>query len=183
MADNDATLTVRRKLPMNAMRNIFTIFILTLISQTIFGQSQIRHNSELTKVNSQLITRFWIDFKAAINSKNKAKLASLIKFPFNCDYCMSDELRAKGYNYVMVTRHLFDKGQYKIFFDGKLKRRVNKTSNLLDILTVRHGNNISGWEFSYVSVEPSKDWGGQQHFFSLENNNGRILITSASTVP
>lgn len=168
---------------MNAMRNICTSVILTMFLQTIFGQSQISHNSELTKVNSQLITRFWIDFKAAINSKNKAKLGSLIKFPFNCDYCMSDALRARGYNYVMVSRRSFDKWQYKIFFDEKLKRRVNKTPNLLDILSLRHGNNISGWEFSFESVKPSKEWPGQQHFFSVEKINGRILISSASTVP
>jgi hypothetical protein len=36
--------------------------------------------------------------------------------------------------------------------------------------------------FGYVSVEASKTWEGQQHFFTIAKVNGKFLITSAWTI-
>jgi hypothetical protein len=165
------------------LQKIFAILIFTLLGQNLFAQTRNCDKSKLTVADKKLLTQFWTDFKSAINSENKIKLASLVKFPFKCDYCILDTTKEKDYDYLKVTKKLFDKGQYKIFFDQKLKKTVNKNVNLLDILFVVFENKKCFYNFSYTSVEPSKEWEGQQHFFSLNKINGKYFITSAWTVP
>ena len=168
---------------MTHLQKIFAILIFTLLGQSLFAQTPNCDKLKLTAADKKLLTQFWTDFKSAINSENKIKLASLVKFPFNCDYCILDTKKEKDYDYLKVTKKLFDKGQYKIFFDPKLKKTVNKNGNLLDILFVAFENKKCFYNFSYASVEPSKEWEGQQHFFSLNKINGKYFITSAWTVP
>ena len=165
------------------LQKIFSILIFALLGQSTFAQTPNCDKAKLTTADKKLLTQFWTDFKSAINSENKMKLASLVKFPFNCDYCIVDTTKEKDYDYLKVTKKLFDKGQYKIFFDNKLKKTVNNNVNLLDILFVAYENKECFYNFSYASVEPSKEWEGQQHFFSLQKINGKYFITSAWTVP
>lgn len=165
------------------LQKIFSILIFTLLGQSLFAQTPNCDKSKLTAADKKLLTQFWTDFKSAINSENKIKLASLVKFPFNCDYCLLDTAKEKNYDYLKVTKGLFDKGQYKIFFDPKLKRIVNNNADLLNILFMTLEDNKCYYNFSYASVEPSKKWEGQQHFFTLEKINGRYFITSAWTAP
>jgi len=121
----------------------------------------------------------------AVNTEDKLKLSSLIKFSFNCDYCILDSAKDKNYDYLKVTKKLFDKKQYKIFFDIKLKREINKHTTLLDILSITTDGTGKKCDlnFGYASVEPSKTWEGQQHFFTIVKSNGKFLITSTWTVP
>jgi hypothetical protein len=153
--------------------------------QTLFGQTPTCDKSKISQTDKELLKQFSIEFKKAINSENKIALASLIKFPFNCDYCILDIAKDKNYNYLRVTKKLFDKEQYKIFFDTKLKTTINKYSTVFDILLMTYDETgkICEYNFGYGSVEPSKEWEGQQHFFSLEKVNGKYFITSAWTVP
>ena len=165
------------------MKNKTLLFIFALLGQSLFAQTSNCNKSKLTVADKKLLTQFWTDFKSAINYENKIKLAFLVKFPFNCDYCIRDTTKEKNYAYLKVTKKLFDKGQYKIFFDLKLKKTINKNANLLDILFVDYENKKCFYNFSYASVESSKEWEGQQHFFSLQKINGKYFITSAWTVP
>ena len=165
------------------LQKIFSILIFALLGQSLFAQTPNFDKSKLTAADKKLLTQFWTDFKSAINSKNKIKLSSLVKFPFNCDYCIVDTTKDKDYDYLKVTKNFFDKGQYKIFFDQKLKKTVNRNVSLLEILFVAFENKKYFYNFSYASVEPSKEWEGQQHFFSLNKINGKYFITSAWTVP
>ena len=174
------------------MKKIFTCFIkiflgsfLLLVAKITFGQNSYCDKSNISKADKELIEQFWTDFKKAINDKDKAKLTSLIKFSFNCDYCILDSAKEKNYDYLTVTKTLFEKRQYKIFFDPKLVGAVNKYPNLFDILSITTDGTGEQCDlnFGYASVEPSKDWEGQQHFFSIKKIKGKFLITSAWTVP
>lgn len=162
---------------------LFCTILLLLFAQNVLAQKANCDKSKLTPTNKKLLSQFWKDFTAALNSENKIQLASLVKFPFNCDYCEVDTTKPKDYDYLKVTKELFNKGQYKIFFDQRLKKTVKKNANLLDILYVSFENKKCYYNFSYASVEPSKKWEGQQHFFSLEKINGKYVITSVWTVP
>lgn len=113
------------------------------------------------------------------------KLSFLIKFSLNCDYCIAGLANYKQNNYLKVTKKLFDKNKYKIFFEPKLKNTINKYPILFDILSITSdgtGKNYS-FNFGYAAVEPSKDLEGQQYFLSLDKINGKFLITSAWTIP
>ena len=109
------------------------IFASLLIGQISIGQMSYCDKTKISKADRKLIEQFWTDFKKAVNTENKAKLSSLIKFSFSCDYCILDSTKGRNYDYLKVTRKLFDKKQYKIFFDTKLKKTINKYSILFDI--------------------------------------------------
>ena len=164
---------------------LFLLFISLFFRQVSIGQSSYCDKAKISKADKKLIEQFWAGFKKAVNTKDKIKLSSLIKFSFNCDYCIVGRANNKQNNYVKVTKKLFDKNQYKIFFEPKLKNTINKYSILFDILSITSdgtGKNCS-LNFGYGSIGPSKDWEGQQHFFSLDKINGKFLITSAWTIP
>lgn len=147
-----------------------------------YGQNINCDKSKLSNSDKKLLIQFWNKFKRAVNSENKTELTTLIKFPFSCDYCVIDTGKERNSPYLKVTKRLFEKGQYKIFLDNKLKKLVN-ASYILDILSTVSENNKCYYDFSYGSIEPSKITEGQQHFFSLNKINGEFVITSASTVP
>ena len=149
------------------------------------GQTSDCEKAKTSKSDRKLIEQFWTNFKRAVNTEDKTELSFLIKFPFNCDYCIFDSTKDKNYDYLKVTRKLFDNKQFKIFFDNKLKKTINKFPTLFDILSVTTDGTGKkcDFNFSYISVEPSKTWEGQQHFFSIGKINGKFLITSAWTVP
>ncbi|HEU5054104.1 MAG TPA: hypothetical protein VFT78_13385 [Hanamia sp.] len=164
---------------------IFLIFVGLFFRQVVIGQTSYCDKAKISKADKKLIEQFWTDFKKAVNTSDKIKLASLIKFPFNCDYCILDSAKNKSYDYLKVTKKLFDKKQFKIFFDPKLKKTINKYPTLFDILSITTDGTGRKCDlnFGYGSVEPSKTWEGQQHFFSIKKVNGKFLITSAWTVP
>ena len=160
-------------------------FVSLLVGQISVGQISYCDKAKISKADRKLIEQFWTDFKKAVNTGDKAKLSSLIKFSFNCDYCILDSTKDKNYDYLKVTRKLFDKKQYKIFFDIKLKKTINKYSNLFGILSITTDGTgkLCDLNFGYASVQPSTTWEGQQHFFTIQKFNGKFLITSAWTVP
>ena len=134
----------------------------------------------MSKADRKLIEQFWVEFKQAVNTKDKVKLSSLINFSFNCDYCIIDSTKDPNYEYLKVTRKLFDKKQHKIFFDKKLLNTINKYPRLFNLLSITTDGTgkICDLNFGYASVEPSKTWEGQQHFFTIRKINKKFLITS-----
>ena len=159
-------------------------FVSLLIGKISIAQISYCDKAKISKADRKLIEQFWTDFKKAVNTGDKAKLSSLIKFSFNCDYCILDSTKDKNYDYLKVTRKLFDKKQYKIFFDTKLRNTINKDSSLFNVLSIITDGTrkICYLNFGYASVEPSKTWEGQQHFFTIRKINKKFIITSAWTV-
>ncbi len=153
--------------------------------QVLFGQTYYCDKAHISQTDKQLIEQFWVDFKTAINTKDKVRLSSLIQFSFTCDYCIADTSKDKNDAYLRVTKALFNSAQYKIFFDPKLVKTANKSTSLFSILfiTKNDTSKLCDLNFGYASVEPSKQWEGQQHFFTIEKINDKFLITSAWTVP
>ncbi|TWR23829.1 hypothetical protein FPZ42_18795 [Mucilaginibacter achroorhodeus] len=166
------------------MRYLFTLLslILLLNCKITIGQHVDCDKTKISNSDKFLLNEFWKKFTLAINAKNKAELSTLIKFPFTCDYCEIKTVNKTNGLYLKVTKKLFYQSQYKIFLDPKLQKIVNK-ENILDILSVTSENNHCHYDFSYVSIKQSKDWEGQQHFFSLKKVNGKFVITSAWTIP
>jgi hypothetical protein len=150
-----------------------------------YGQAIYCTKSEISKIDSVLIEQFWADFKSAINNEDKAKLASLIRFSFNCDYCVLDSIKEKNYDYLKVSKKLFNRQQYAIFFDTKLKNTANRYDKLFDILSVSNdeAGKVCQLSFSYVSFERTNTWEGQQHFFTIKKVRQKFLITAAWTIP
>lgn len=164
---------------------ILLLFIISFVGPASFGQTSYCDTSTISVADKILIEQFWIGFKNAVNAEDKLKLETFINFPFNCDYCIPGSGKEPNDDFFTVTKKLYNENQYKIFFDPKLKQTINKYSNLVDILSFTYddtGKKCS-LNFGYVSVEPSKDWEGQQRFFSLDKIHGKFLITSAWTVP
>src|SRR5438105_12169936 len=129
-----------------------------------FGQKSNCDSLKFSQSDKKLLGTFWAELKYAIDTKNKVKLASLINFPFPCDYCTIDSSKDTYCDNIKVTRKTFDQKQYKIFFDYKLERLIDRTHNLVDIIGRHFRNKNCYLHFGYNSVEPSKSWEGQQHF-------------------
>ena len=161
---------------------IIVVTFCILFMQSVLGQSSLCDKNNLTASDKKMLSEFWTGFTTAVNSDDPVRLASYIKFPFKCDYCILDSTKEKT-NYLNVTKQMFKKKQYKIFLDSKLKKQLNKTKSILEILYVAFENKKCLLNFYYTSVDPSIQWEGQQHFFSLEKLNGKFLITGAWTVP
>jgi uncharacterized membrane protein YvbJ len=103
---------------------LLTIGLLT----AVYSFSQQRCNSADLQADKVLLQNFWIAFKDAINNKDKAKLATLVRFPFTCDYCIIDSNKQGNKPYIKVAKATFDKSQYQIFFADRLVKEINKHS-------------------------------------------------------
>ena len=108
-------------------------------------------------------------------------LAELCDFPFDCDYCDDEEFQNDS---IKVSRKSFDKNQYKLFFNQKLKTHFNK-KNILEILSPNYGalEEKCSYRFGYICIEPSSETEGRQIYFVIEKINGKFKIISTWTVP
>jgi hypothetical protein len=134
-----------------------------------------------------LLQKFWGEFKAAINQKDRTKLASLCRFPFTCDYCIVDSTQPNNKPYIKVTKTTFYKTQYQIFFADKLIKEVNK-HNLPQDLFVFHPyyNTVDkkcSYSFQYIATDENAQHPGMQHFFDIQKVNGQFKIISTWTIP
>jgi hypothetical protein len=134
-----------------------------------------------------LLQKFWTEFKAAINDKDKVKLESLCRFPFTCDYCILDSTKENGKPYVKVTKSTFQKTQYQIFFVERLFKEVNKHNLPEDSFILRpYYNTVDkkcSYCFGYIALEENIQHPGMQHFFDIQKVNGQFKIISAWTIP
>ncbi|MFN8265220.1 MAG: hypothetical protein U0T11_04080 [Chitinophagaceae bacterium] len=169
---------------MNARSGIFLLSILLFATNLALGQNLPCEKTNISKSDQILLEQFWRDFKIVLNNKDKKGLSSLIKFPFNCDYCINDSSLNNPKPYLRISKKIFKKSQYKIFSDARLLITLNN-NNLLDILDFSTSDDGKSCviSFSYISIPASKSQGGQQHFFTLKKRGGRFLITSAWSVP
>ena len=166
-----------------------TRYILLITGLLAFGNlfSQSRCDSSTLQNDKAQLQSFWTTFKIAINNKDKAKMKSLCSFPFNCDYCILDSSKSDDKPYHKITKALFDKSQYQIFFAPRLVQEVNKHSLPQDLFIFQPyfntGDKKCSYSFSYISVEENAQHPGMQHFFDIQKIKGQFKIISTWTVP
>ena len=170
------------------MTRFLTLATAILFSLTVYGQ-ETNFDTKLSAQDSSLLENFWTDFKIAINTNDKVKLATLCKFPFYCRPCIDDTtLKHNNHVTIKVTKNLYNASQYKLFFDTPIKDEVNKhkafdTYIFIPTFDNRHLTQQIGYKFSYTIVAPSQNWEGLQGFIFLEKINGKFMITGIDTVP
>lgn len=151
------------------MTRFLTLAIATLFSLTVYGQDTTL-DRKLSVQDSALLENFWTDFKNAVNTNDKVKLATLCKFPFYCRPCIDDTtLKHNNHVSIKVTKNLYNDSQYKLFFGKSIKDEVNKheafdTYIFFPTFDNRHDTQQVGYKFSYTIVAPSKSWEGLQGF-------------------
>lgn len=169
----------------NKTRYAFLI-VGVLVCLNLFSQ-QSCDSTSLTEADKISMQNFWIAFKDAINKKDKDKLASLCRFPFNCDYCIFDTAKSSTNSYVKVTRTSFAKSQYRIFLAGRLVSEVNRYNLPEDVFIFQQNYNAVDkkcyYSFGYIAREENAQHPGMQHFFDIQNVNGQFKIVSSWTIP
>ena len=157
---------------------LITIFSILLISSS---RAQSQENSTVIKSKDTiLLANFWTDFKIALNTKDVAKLAILVKFPFGCVRCIIDTLNPHDKPYVMVTQNQFVTNQYQIFFNKRLIEMVNKYNMPKDVfIFTSHVNSITkkiNYSFNYISQDETNAHPGRQEYLDLEKIDGKFKI-------
>jgi hypothetical protein len=141
----------------------------------------------VSQTNKVLLQNFWAEFKNAINNKDTAKLSSLCRFPFNCDYCILDTTHPSHKPFIKVTKTSFYKSQYKIFFAEKLIKEVNKYDFPKDIFILKPYYNTydkkCSYSFGYPVLEENEQHPGLGHYFDIQKINGKFKIISSWTIP
>lgn len=162
------------------------LIILGLLTAA-YSFSQQTCDSTNLQADKVLLQNFWTAFKDAINNKNKAKLESLCRFPFNCDYCALDNNTQKNKPYVKVTKAMFNKSLYQIFFTDRLMREVNKHSLPQDLYIFQpYYNTVDKkctYSFQYIARDENAQHPGMQHWFDIQKVNGQFKIISTWTLP
>jgi len=170
------------------MTRFLTLTTAILFSLTIYSQDT-NFDTKLSVQDNSLLANFWTDFKNAVNTNDKIKLATLCKFPFYCRPCIDGTtLKHNNHVNIRVTKNLYNNSQYKLFFDKPIKDEVTKhktfdTYIFIPTFDNRHFTQQIGYKFSYTIVAPSQNWEGLQGFIFLEKINGKFMITGIDTVP
>lgn len=166
-----------------------TRYIILISGLLTFGNSFCEQKCDSSNLQADkiLLQKFWTRFKKAINNNDKAKLASLCRFPFNCDYCILDSTKSSDNPYHKVTKAAFDKSQYQIFFTKRLVKEVNKHKLPQDLFIFQpYFNTIDkkcSYSFSCIALDENVQHSGMQHFFDIQEFKGQFKIISAWTVP
>lgn len=164
----------------------FLLIILGLLTAA-YSFSQQKCDSANFQADKAQLQNFWTSFKDAINHKDKVKLASLVRFPFTCDYCVVDRNKQSDKPYMRVTRSTFDRSQYQIFFIDRLVKEINKHNLPQDLFIFQpHYNTVDkkcSYSFQYIARDENAQHPGTQHFFDIQKINGQFKIISAWTLP
>ena len=169
------------------MNRILILITGFLFSYTIIYGQQPNYEGKISSQDNVLLNVFWTKFKTAVNTNDKVMLSTLCEFPFYCHPCIDDTtLKNNNHITIKVTRKLFNKSQYKLFFDRPLKDVVEKYKDFATYIfhhSFYDKGGPKGFMFSYTIVAPSKTWEGSQGFIYLEKINGKYKITGIDTVP
>jgi hypothetical protein len=168
------------------MSRILTLLLALLFSVFVNGQGT-SLPLKISVEDSIKLNDFWTSFKKAVNKKNKMELAALCRFPFFCWPCIVDTtLEPNNGITIHVTKTLFFKSQYRLFFDKPIVDVINKYSNFeIDIFSQDFDNRSKpkGFMFPYTIIAPSKTWEGLQGFIYLDKIDNKYKITGIDTVP
>ena len=139
--------------------------------------------------DSILLVHFLTDFKTAIRGKNQIALSRLINFSFHCTPCINDstlKVNDDG-DAPKVSEKLFFQSQYKLFFDGRMERSLNRYNDLGTGIFKRfyniEDNKEYGFFFPYTITPPSSHWEGSQGFIYVSKIKGKYKITSIDMIP
>lgn len=175
------------KIPHGNIRFIkYILFLYGLIfSCGLYGQTTLDY--DISAKDSLLLSNFRMDFTTAIKNKDKDKLAALCDFPFYCRPCI-DNIENKNTNpiTVKVTKELFYKRHYILFFEPAITAEVMKSeNNQAGFFHVSFNDNRerNGFWFSYTIIPPSKYGEGRQGMVFLRKKGSRLKITGLDTVP
>jgi len=164
------------------MTRILILLIATIISVAVSGQ-----NATISSQDSVMLDKFWTELKVAINTNDKAKLATLCDFSFYCRPCIDDTtLKKNNHVTIKVTKALFYESQYKLFYDKPFKDKVNSYDSFkLSFFYPAYDDNgrQSGFSFSYAILAPSERYEGIQGFVYVDKVKGQYKITGIDTVP
>ncbi|WP_347217790.1 hypothetical protein [Chryseobacterium sp.] len=168
------------------MRSILTLISCLLFSVSIYGQKN-KSDDEISAQDKILLQKFWKDFTDAVTRNDKEKIKTLCDFPIYCRPCLY-YIKNKNSNLVTlkVTRDLFQKKYYKVFFEKELKADIKKHQKFTIQFFHPYFNkeaNIHGISFLYTLIPPSKTWEGAQGMVSLEKIGGKFKITGIDMVP
>lgn len=168
------------------MRSILFLLCGLLFSVHVHGQKG-NSDSEISTQDRILLQTFWKDFTNAIIRNDKDEIAKLCEFPFYCSLCL-DYLKSRNSNLatVKVSRDLFYKKHYKVFFEQALKTEVKKHQKFNVQFFHPYFNEevkIHGVSFLYTLVPPSKQWEGSQGMITLRKTKGKFKITGIDTIP
>ena len=111
-----------------------SLLIILILLTTAYSFSQQKCDSANLQADKAQLQNFWTSFKDAINQRDKVKLASLVRFPFTCDYCIIDGTKQSDKPHIKVTKATFDRSQYQIFFADRLVKEINKHNFPQDLL-------------------------------------------------
>lgn len=168
------------------MRSILIIISGLLFSVCMHGQKRTA-DEEISSQDKILLEKFWKNFTDAVTRNDKEKIKTLCEFPFYCRPCI-DYLGSKNSNLitVKVTRDLFQKKHYKVFFEKELKAEVKKHQKFNIQFFHPYFNDevkIQGISFLYTIIPPSKTWEGAQGMITLAKKEGKFKITGIDTIP
>ncbi|MDB5222066.1 MAG: FAD-dependent pyridine nucleotide-disulfide oxidoreductase [Chitinophagaceae bacterium] len=168
------------------MKYILKIILGVLLTINLYGQEK----CDIKKMSTQdkiLLKKFWKDLTDALNTKNKEKLSTLVRFPFNCTRCIIDTSHPTDEPSVRITKKQFDQSQYKIFFENKFIDMANKYTLPKDFFIFTSGYNTlnkkCSYSFNYISVTETKQHPGRQEWFDIQKISGRFKIISTWTLP
>jgi hypothetical protein len=168
------------------MNKIFTAIFSLLFSLNSYAQEEYPADS-ISYQDSILLRNFWTNFKEAIKKNDKDKLSGLCAFPFYCTPCVADTtLKKNDHVTIKVTSTVFFESQYREFFDGPIKDKVEKDKNFdLDLFypSFNEKKKRTGFIISYTIVPPSKKGEGLQGFIYIRKIAGKFKITGIDTVP
>lgn len=168
------------------MKSILVVLCSIVFSVFTNGQTD---NSE-HKISAQdqiLLQKFWNDFTDAVTKNNKEKIKTLCEFPFYCSPCIRYVKYKNGSPItVKVTRELFQKKHYKVFFEPALKTEVKKHQKFtIQFFHPAFNEQMkrNGVYFHYTLIPPSKQWEGSQGMVYLKKIKGKFKITGIDTIP
>lgn len=168
------------------MKSILAVLCVLLFPGLICGQAK-NCDEKISAQDKILLQKFWKDFTNAVIRNDKATLETLCDFPFYCRPCI-DYVGYKNGNPITmkVTRELFHKKHYKVFFEQALKTEVKKHQKF----TIRFFHPFfneemkrHGISFLYTLVPPSGHWEGSQGMITLRKADGTFKITGIDTIP
>ncbi|MDM1555580.1 hypothetical protein PYS58_09735 [Chryseobacterium indologenes] len=168
------------------MKSILVVINILLFSVSIYGQAK-DPDEKISTQDKIILQKFWKVFTDAVIRNDKAKLETLCDFPFYCRPCI-DYAEYKNGNpiTVKVTRKLYHKKHYKVFFEQALKTEVKKHQKFA-IQFFRPSFNEqrrrTGVYFLYTIVPPSAHWEGAQGMIYLIKKEGKFKIAGIDTIP
>ena len=150
--------------------------------------SQLKSGRSIVEKDSIDLVIFWKSFKGAIDSGNKSSLANYFNYPFYCFPCL-DYLKPvdSTTTSIKVSKPLFVKSVYKLFFDLPVLNEYNKELWLKDFVFApsyeENSQKLNGYVFSYVRISPNSRTDGSQGFVYLKRIKGEFKIVGVDTVP